>query len=141
MNIQLKNFLLAIAISSVLLGCAASSPVPTQSEYLRTTVGAFNISLSTRQANYVMRFEVVQNVEANMPLRIEFENPLDSSNPLVVDSMLSPGQAVLEVDSPPLPAIKDGATYQVVVIGLESVSNIEVFRHIQDVQFIAPPGI
>jgi len=88
-----------------------------------------------------MRYEVIRAVAEQITLKIQYENPVDPSQPLLQDGILVPGQTQLDLESPPLPAIQDGHVYRVSIFGYATGSKTPLFEHVQSIKFLWPPGI
>ena len=134
------RYLIAASVFLVLAGCAATAPKPAESEWLRTSVAAFEINRDTRAARYVLELQVLKEVRNPIEINITYENPVSPTEPLTGSSDLSPGQERLRLRSEPLPGIRDGAIYSVTIVGTRK-DGTEVLRHVQPIKFILPPGL
>lgn len=141
MEIQKKIIAVAVVILWMFAGCASQLPTPTQSDYLKTRIGNYSIERETRAVSYFMIYDVIKPIEKKISLMFLFENPVDSRAPLVAEGSLVPGQTEIEIESRKLPAIQNGATYRVTVIGSDPDTAQEIFRHDQYMVFVMPPGI
>lgn len=130
----------AAVLFSLLVACASTAPMPTESEYLRTSVAAFAISRETKAARYVLELDVLKEIEGPLEINIVYENPVSPDEPLEEASELSPGQERLTLRSEPLPGVRNGATYSVTIVGTNA-EGAQVFRHVQPIKFILPPGL
>lgn len=143
MNAIFKRPAAIFAFVALCLGPSACGtlPSPTTSEYLRTSVAAFEIDRQTRGVRYFVVYEVRKTPTEPLRVHVSFQNPVDASRPITMDTTLEPGQSELKVKSPTLPGIQNQHTYSVVITAYTGASETPVFTHAQKIVFIIPPGI
>ena len=133
-----------VLLASVFLfvaSASASPPKPSTSEYL-VTEGAGFLMHKGEGVIYAMTFAVRKEIQQTLYVTVVYENPSDSKSPLVVGASITPGQKELLSESPGIPAIKNGKTYQVeVYLFSDEARTHQVGKHKQDVLFQVPKGM
>ena len=141
-------FCTLIALSSF-SACSTNSPVaaslgvqpgPTTSEFFRTEGGGFMIERTERGAPSTVRYSLLfmptKAIDRPLYLRTRFENPADSSQPFVVDSVLQPGAKKFSPDSPVLQGLRPRRGYRVEVLIFDSAARTQqIGKHVQYVRF------
>jgi hypothetical protein len=131
--------LINLLATTQVVGQQVTPPDPVSEAGVTTVSGMFEFDRGTRQARYRMDYSFNPPIPAGTVLRSEFENPLPGEPPLVVQTTAEESLDSYEVRSPPLPAIQNGGTYEVILIGLDGNANAELFRHVQPMRFRLPP--
>jgi hypothetical protein len=134
-------FALALALGVSCAGPAKTPLDPELSKHFRTTSGLFEINRNTKQARYFMSYAVVEPFLKPVLLRVEFENPIESTAPFVVERTLNPTEDDFEVESPILAGFQSGGSYRAVLVALDISSGLELARHTQLLRFLMPPAI
>ncbi len=137
---RLASLILALALTSCAYDGRTALPEPVAKDGVTTTFAGFSVDRRSRQTKYAVEYEFDVPVPAGTILRSEFENPLDPKAPLVVTAEIAEAVSSYSVESPPLPAVQNGGVYEVVLVGLSSETREVLFRHVQEVTFVLPPG-
>jgi len=138
----------SIASTAILLlnviGCVSHSAgsalqEPVVSEHFETSFAGFLFDRPSRKVRYLVKFRVRKPFSRPVDLRVEFENPLDSEQPLIVERALDPAESQFELESSPLPAIRNGGTYRVQLFAMDPSTGAELAHHSQRIWFNLPP--
>jgi hypothetical protein len=141
-----SRLFVCFAAALVLSGCAtqsSSSPKVAESSYFITRAAGFRIQIDPQQNIASVRYELLLqlNGQLNSPiyLRSLFENPLDSSRPVVLDTEVEPGTREVELVSPEIEGLRSGQTYKVLtgVFGSPDRKR-ELGFHEQNVRYVKP---
>ena len=130
--ISVASFLGLISSVSCITG---GPPDIVVSKHFETEGAGFLFDPASRRARYIVKYKVLHPFEIPVLIRVEFENPLDQSSPLIVEQTLEPTQVSLQLESPPLPTIQNGSTYEIVLVAIDPNTRAEVARHTQPVRF------
>lgn len=110
MSIKIKNAvsLITLVLCLFTAGCSKLeeggylTPRATTSKYLRTS--AANLRVNTRKPGfptyYFLSLEVLDSLDQGAFLEVQFENPSDPKNPIIVTRDLLPKQRKIDIESP-----------------------------------------
>jgi hypothetical protein len=151
-----NRVLLSVAIALGLTPCAAQqfgpleiarrpgpAPRAATSKYFKTAGAGFNIRLNeqrtaVRSCAYGLTLTPRRPITSALYLRTRFENPSAKSEPLIVDTDVSPGEPTIIIKSPEVRGLQGGKKYQVEVLVFDSPERSrQLGVHIQFVQSLA----
>jgi hypothetical protein len=116
-----------LALSILCAACATPpapppppvTPTPTQSiDYLKTLSGGWRIRLTddhraATACQYGLTVGPARPFNKTLYLRVEFENPLSPSSPLITDTKIEPWMRELSIRSPEVRGLRKGARYSI----------------------------
>ena len=113
----------------------AADPPPAKSKYLATRAAGFVLGTGEGDASIRLAFEVRKRVRSPLNLFVAFENPRSATEPIVVSSVLMPGQESLDVSSPQISGFLAKQYYMAVVFGLDAENEEIEFEHQQRLRY------
>ena len=117
-----------------------ADPQPAKSEYLTTREAGFILGTQEGDAHAVLTFEVRKRIREPITLFLAFQNPRASAEPILVNSILMPGQESFSVSSPPITGLLAKQYYEVVALGLDPDTEEAVFEHRQLLRYFPVRG-
>ncbi len=132
----MKHILFLIAAVPA-IACPAP-PKPTQSEYLVTTGGGFQVTRN-RGVYYSMSYRVIKDLPAGYRLVFTFENPRKGLPGIAKTQDLQVDGSEISVRSPYLECIRNRRKYRVSIdIYADDAQTEKIGRHVQKVEFNMP---
>ena len=116
-----------------------SAPDLATSDYLRTTSAGFLLRDVGDSAYFELTLATRKRIRRDIPLVVAFENPEDSGQPYVIESVLARGQKELHLSSPLVSGIQAGQSLQVRILGIGEDSSEVLFEHTQPMLFYPVP--
>ena len=117
----------AVLLSIVCAACAPTppppppppvkvAPPPQSIDYLKTLSGGWRIRLTddhraVTACQYGLTVGPARPLKSTLYLRVEFENPLSPSSPLVTETKIEPWMRELSIRSPEVRGLRKGARY------------------------------
>jgi len=105
-------------------------PEAETSEYLQTNFGAFNFSIESWTASYLLSLNVLKDLPSEAYIEAHFENPLNPLNPIVIIKR-GPQPKELELQSPSITGVKCKTYWVEVIIYSNPEKETELGRHVQ----------
>lgn len=109
-------------------------PEPVTSEYFKTSSAGLVLDLKRREFRYVLGLEILKPFSAPVVAQVEFEDPRDPDNPLIVLAEIDPGEEKLSVKSPAVSSPQKDKYYKIDVSVFKRPDKKElVARHSQKI--------
>lgn len=123
-----------------LMASGAKMPDPAVSKYVTTKGAGFNISEG--RLFYTVNYKLNQTFTEKIFITIEFENPSDRNNPLIVNMEIAAGEKSISLKSPEVTAIKNNTTYKIVLKLYNDAAHTDLFAtHTDEDRLELPPEL
>lgn len=140
----MKNILLILCASFLLIGCSTNSPVgamlgarpdPGTSEFLHTKGGGFALQVDDKQKTKICQYSLLltptKSITSPLYLQARFENPAGGA-PLIIEGVLQPSTPEVLLTSPPVTGLRSWKSYRVDVGVFEDAARTkEISTHTQ----------
>ena len=120
------------------VSCKSLPPKPATTEYVKTEGAGFAIE-KKKDVNYGITYTLLKSIGDSPSIKIEFENPDNTQESIIVEKTINPNEKRLVISSPLLSCIENDRTYQV-ILSLYSNGKL-VSTHKDNVQFSIPSSL
>ena len=112
-----------------------------RSRFLRTVDKRFALRDQSQRASYELELEVRRRIRNNVALTVYFSDPVNPETPYYMNSVISPEQEWLSIQSPEIDGFQTGFVYSVMIVGIDDETGEEILEHQQEIMFYPPRDI